>query len=146
MKRHLQVESSSPKVPKTVRDEELENRKLAKTKNQLIVMPPSKNYYKTLPVKPGFLFFDCLMKAPRVHINNLHINIPETIYYTDKIYYLSTDPQGKLSCTTSINCFRFKNIIYRYKLAHELQVYDRIAAVMRGYSDEEHNMQRLVLD
>lgn len=56
----------------------------------------TRNYYKNLPIKPGFLFLDSLLKAPRVHISTLEINIPDSLYSTDKLYHLATNAQGRV--------------------------------------------------
>ncbi|CAG9311247.1 unnamed protein product [Blepharisma stoltei] len=146
MKRQLHVDKPGLARTLTPHQEELIFRKYDKARLLLNVELPSKNYYKNLPVKPGFFFIESLMKAPRVHINTLSINIPETLYYTDKVYYLSTDSNGKLSCTTEINCFRYKNIIFNYRNPKEESAYDKIAVIMRGHTDHEQNMQRIILD
>jgi hypothetical protein len=111
-----------------------------------ILVPCDKQYYEKIPVKPGFMFLECLIKAPRGDINDLSINIPETIYSTDKMYYLSTLENGKVSCNTDIYGYKFVKIIEKYRNSDENTVYDKIAVVLRGMSEDLNDMDKVILD
>lgn len=129
-----------------VKQEELLKHKYRNLRIKLTVTA-TKYFYKNYPVKPGFNFFDSLIKAPRVHINTLRQNIPESLYYTDKLYYLHTLPNGNVECTTEIFGYKFMQEVESHrKPAEGGSIIDTVAAVMRGKSDEEQDMQKIALD
>ncbi|OMJ88194.1 hypothetical protein SteCoe_9928 [Stentor coeruleus] len=111
-----------------------------------ITVPCDKVYYEKIPVKPGFLFYDSLIKTPRGNLKELKINIPESIYYTDKIYFLHTLENGEVEVTNNIFGYKFMKIVEKNRSQEEKSIYDKIAAIMRGHSDELNNMHKLVLD
>ena len=113
---------------------------------EAITIPCDWNYYEKLPIKPGFLFFDCLIKVPRGNISDLELNFPESIYYSDKIYYLHTLDNGKIECGNQIFGYKFMKIVEEFRNFEEKNIYDKIAAIMRGNSEIINNMQKIVLD
>ena len=101
-----------------------------------------------MPIKPGFLFFDSILKAPRSNYRKLSINIPETLYYSDKLYYLYTQ-DGYLNCTTEINGYKFMKIIEKnrvYNSDESISIFDKIAAILRLRGEMEGDMNKHLLD
>jgi hypothetical protein len=43
-------------------------------------VPKDPNYYEKLPVKPGFLFYQCLVDVSKTKLEMLRINIPEMLF------------------------------------------------------------------
>ncbi|CAG9321748.1 unnamed protein product [Blepharisma stoltei] len=127
-------------------EKKVQKHKIKVIKEQLNLDPPSKDYYKSLNIKPGFLFFSCLMRAPKASINTLSINIPEMLYYTDKIYYLYTNSAGKVQCTTNVNCYLFQNAVSKHKPAEEEAVTDTIAIIIRMPGEKEQDMNVSMMD
>ncbi|CAG9327889.1 unnamed protein product [Blepharisma stoltei] len=106
-----------------------------------------KGQYNKIPIKPGFSFFDCLIKAPKADITELNQNIPESLYYTDRLYFLFTNPNGKVQCTTDIINYKFMQIVEKYrKDSEDLDIFDHIAAIMRGRDEQIQNMQKFLFD
>jgi hypothetical protein len=57
--------------------------------------PEPEDYYSRMPIKPGFYFWKTLAKTP---LNNLQINIPDSLIYLDQPYLLYTDEKtGKVA-------------------------------------------------
>jgi hypothetical protein len=131
------------------RAQQLKQHRFDKIKDKVTVSEPERGYYDRMPIKPGFLFLDCLLKAPREYISNLSINIPETLYYSDKMYYIYTDPLGRCNCSTDIYFFKFLKTIESYRVSPESKDFtlsDLVPAILRGKTEGEQNMQKLVCD
>lgn len=111
-----------------------------------ISIPPDNGYYDKLPIKPGFLFLDSLIRVPRGDITELHINIPETLYYTDKVYFLNTLPNGKVGCSIDVFGYKFMKIIEAFRNPEDNSVYDKIAGIMRGGNGQIAEMDKIVMD
>lgn len=117
-----------------------------KIKEQLKLDPVIKDYYKGINIKPGFSFLECLMKAPKASIETLEINIPETLYYSDKIYYLHTNSAGRVNCSTNINNYMFKNKIFKYRHSEENNIFDSISIILRYSGEKEQDMEKSIQD
>lgn len=96
---------------------------------KLLVTAP-KNYYKDLPIQPGFMFLDTLLKAPRANITELKVNIPECLYSSDKLYFIKTRENGMVTCNTEINQYKFMKMIEAFKENSDALI-DRVAVVLR---------------
>ena len=107
--------------------------------------PPSEDYYDSLPIKPGFLFFSSLLKAPRAPPSTLKINIPDTILFDGKLFFLQTSPTGFLTVTDEVDFFSFlkKAEEQRSSLTGPLSC---AAAIVRGRGETEDCMYKQVLD
>ena len=103
-------------------------------------------YYSQTPIKPGFMFLDSLIRVPRGDISNLEINIPETLYYTDKIFYLHTQKTGHVGCRNDVFGYTFMKTIESYRNHEEKCVYDKIAGIMRACSSQIADMDKLVME
>ena len=111
-----------------------------------LTIPWDKQYYDRISINPGFLFFDCLIKAPRGDISQLEINIPESLYYTDKMYLLHTLPNNKIECSTNIFCYKFMKIVESFRNYDEKSIYNKIGGILRTRTDDINNMNKIVLD
>lgn len=142
----LIVSKKAPEIrPKSTSRKDLSEHKNAKIKEKISVIVNSK-YYDDLPIKPGFLFIESILKSPRSNYRKLAINIPESLYYTDKLYYVHTE-NGYLSCTNEINGYMFFKIVEKYKPKDEpTSTIDKVAAILRGKTEVEGNMDRILLD
>lgn len=131
---------------KTMR-KDLSKHKNEKIREKISVIVQN-NYYADIPIKPGFFFFDCLLKAPRNDYRNLGINIPNTLFYSDKLYYISTK-NGFLSCTTDINGYKFMKIVEEFRVYPKNDVIltiDKIAGILRTKADLEGDLNKILLD
>lgn len=113
---------------------------------QKISVPCPKQYYEKLPIKPGFGFFDCLLRVPRGSVTDLKINIPEGIYYKEKIYYIYTSEDGSFSYRNDVFGYKFLRILEQHRLYDEENLSSRIAAIVRATSDDLNDMQKFVMD
>jgi hypothetical protein len=59
--------------------------------NRLDLVPNDVEYYKLLPVKPGFEFWHSLSQLPAKRLNTLRINIPEMLYVNFNAYMFYTE-------------------------------------------------------
>ena len=140
------VQQRSLKLKEKKMQAALQDHRNQKIQEKIQVSAPKK-YYDNLPIKPGFLFFECLLRAPRGDIKELELNIPETLYYTDKHYYLYTMPNGRLNYSMEVHCFEFMRIIEKLrKDSSDTHAFNRVAAVMRGKGNREEDMIKFVLD
>ena len=133
--------------PKSTTRRDLSEHKNAKIKEKISVNIKN-SYYENLPVKPGFLFIDSILKASRSDFRKLSINIPETLYYSDKLYFLYTE-NGFLNCTTEINGYKFMKIVEKYRKntsEENVTMIDKIAAILRGQSELQGDMHKILLD
>ncbi|CAG9333661.1 unnamed protein product [Blepharisma stoltei] len=138
--------SYEEEIQNKIQQEEMQLHKHKNLKLKLTVTSARKQYDNS-PIKPGFYFFESLIKAPRVHINTLSQNIPESLYYTDKLYYLHTLPSGKVECTTDFFGFKFLQVVESLRgEIEETNIFNSAAAIMRGRADAEQDMQKIVLD
>lgn len=103
------------------------------------------NYYKTIPLQPGFLFLDTLLKAPRAHVHTLKINIPDSLYSTDKQYYIRTAESGKLIVTTDISSYSFLQKLEEYR-THHGDIYGEIASILRMSGENTQDMEQVVFN
>ena len=110
-----------------------------------LLVPGADDYYRKLPIQPGFWFIESLLKAPRAHIHNLEVNIPESLYMTDKLYFVKTGPTGKVTVTTDIHPYSFMQIVEGFRKP-ELSLMHRAAAVVRFPDEAAHDMKHFVLD
>lgn len=113
---------------------------------QKISVPCSKAYYEKLPIKPGFNFFDCILRVPRGSVKDLKINIPESIYYKEKIYYIYTSDDGSVCYRNDVFGYKFLRILEGYRKNDDGDVSNRIAAIVRAASDDLNDMQKFVMD
>ena len=76
------------------------------------------------------------------------INIPESLYYSDKLYYLYTD-NCYLKCSTEINGYKFMKIIEKNRVIsndEDISIFDKIAAILRFKGEMEGDMNKHLLD
>lgn len=135
------------KKVKPIHRNEFNDHKNAKIKEK-ISSKLANIYYENLPVKPGLYFYDSLLKTPKSNYRELEINIPEMLYYTDKLYYIHTE-NGYLASTTEINGYRFVKNIENYKLVYEEDyspLINKIAVVFRRREGLEGNLEKSLLD
>ena len=146
----LSYKKPAEKKLKPVNREENNQHKYTKIQEKIGVKLPS-NYYKDLPIKPGLYFFDCLLKVPRIDYRKLKVRIPNMLYYTDKLYYVYNSEDGRLSCTTEINGFRFNKYVEEFRAKplpnDEIPpISHRVAVVFRRRGDHEGNLEKILLD
>ena len=123
----------------------------AKVVNKLKVHPQSSNYYASTPFKPGFLFYDGLLHAPKMNFRELQINIPHTLYYTTEIVHLYTstpqpDPLGYAVCDEKVSGISFLKLIESQRDVKSTHPFDSVAVVMRGRGAAEHEMSKHLID
>lgn len=125
--------------------EELFQHKNAKLLEKLCVEEPPKSYYDEAPIKPGFDFFDCLMRSPRREVNRLAVNVPNMMYFKEKIFHVYTAADGFLRCSDEITYFDFFRQITatRHKGTSS---FDKVAILVRMRGDSYSDIRKLVLD
>lgn len=111
-----------------------------------IRVPCNRQYYDKLPIKPGFFFFDSLLRVARGRISDLKINIPESIYYKDKIFYLHTQETGHIECKTDVYGYKFLSIIEEFRAFNGKSQFERIAVIARTCGDELNDMEKYIMD
>lgn len=101
------------------------------------MLEPEKGYYRNSPIKPGFLFFDSLLRAPRVSIENLEVNIPDMMYYSDAFYYIKNKENGRLTVRSDFSLLQFmKSLRTVSREEEEAHPFERIPVVVRSMSYE----------
>lgn len=125
--------------------EELFQHRNAKILEKITVSEPELEYYEDKPIKPGFEFFNCLMRCPRTDITKLALNIPNSLYFKDKIFHIWTGPEGYLRYTDEISYYDyFKEIAHKpLKMTHP---FDHVAAVLRMRGESYGDIRNQVLD
>lgn len=126
------------------RPERLTQHKHEKMKEKITVQS-SRGQYDNYPIKPGFEFFDCLIKAPRAKITSLIQNVPESLYFSDRLYYLHTQPNLKVGVSTEIHGYRFVKIVECSRISKG-DIFDNIGAIMRRRDEKIQDMQKVILD
>jgi hypothetical protein len=119
--------------------------KNAKLLERIEVKDPVGSYYETVPVKPGFDFFNCLIRAPRRSLEKLALNVPNSLYFKDKIFHLYTAADGCLRCSDEISYFGY----YRQLSAARKkgsEAFDKVAAVVRMRGESYSDVRKQVLD
>ena len=112
---------------------------------KLKVPPPSSDYYQKTPFKPGFLFLDGLVRAPKVRLQELRLNIPHTLYFTTEIVQIYTDAMGRVVCDDRASALEFLKLIEKTKKEGS-HPFDGIAVVLRGRGEMEHQMSKHLID
>lgn len=141
----MPIEDTRPRKQRNLPDLE---HKFQKIRDKLNV-PGPQQYYESLPIKPGLFFLDSLIKAPRAQISSLELNIPESLYRTDKQYYICTLDSGKLHVTTEMNSYKFLRLLEAHRKSpneFELPLIDRAAAVMRVMDEQIQDIRNVVMD
>mmetsp|Transcript_9325 Transcript_9325/g.17853 ORF Transcript_9325/g.17853 Transcript_9325/m.17853 type:complete len:866 (+) Transcript_9325:1364-3961(+) len=125
--------------------EELFQHRNSKIMEKLTVKEPSPGYYEDKPIKPGFDFFNCLMRCPRKEFTKLSLNIPNSLYFKDKIFHLWTGPEGLLQYSDDISYYGFFKQIFasNKKTGHP---FDKVAAVLRMRGESYTDTRKQVLD
>ena len=58
---------------------------------RLDLVPQDPDYYKLLPVKPGFEFWHSLSQLPSKRLTTLRINVPEMLYVNYNAWMFYTE-------------------------------------------------------
>ncbi len=97
-------------------------------------LPPSENYYKAFPIKPGVSFikqlfdFDNSEKA----VKNLRINIPETYFNNTEIIYVYNDPESN-------------DELKIIKNKRDLQIFNLFTDIEKRYYSREYTQKDNIL-
>ena len=113
--------------------------------SKLRVPPAASDYYQSIPFKPGFLFLDALVRAPKVRLQELRLNIPHTLYFTTEIKHIFTDAMGLVVCDEQVSALQFLKLIER-KRQQSTRPFDGVAVVLRGRGEKEHEVSKHLID
>lgn len=71
---------------------------------------PPEDYYSKFIVKPGFHFWKALALS-KYPLNNLKVNIPESLLFLDMPYLLYTDENGRIFKKSDASYNEFESLI-----------------------------------
>lgn len=113
---------------------------------KLRIPPASADYYQSTPFKPGFLFLNGLVHAPKVRLHELRLNIPHTLYFTTEIVHIYTDAMGLVVCDEQVSALQFLKLIEKSRRMHSTHPFDSVAVVLRGRGEKEQDVSKHLID
>jgi hypothetical protein len=125
--------------------EALDMHKNIKLLEKLTVLEPEGDYYDRMPIKPGFDFFNCLIRCPRRSLATLAVNVPNSLYFREKIFHLYNSPDGSLHCNDEISYYTYYKQIKSHHSKGK-QTFDNVAAVLRMRGESYSDIRKQVLD
>jgi hypothetical protein len=131
-------------LAKQEKEEHFKHRDI-KLLEKLACPEPEPGYYEDKPVKPGFDFFSCLMRCPRRDVTKLALNLPNSMYFKDKIFHIYTGPDGLIRYSDNISYQEFYNQISANQRKAS-QPFDKVAAVLRMRGENYSDIRKQVLD
>jgi hypothetical protein len=131
-------------LAKQDKDEHFKHRD-AKLLERLACPEPEPGYYEDKPIKPGFEFINCLMRCPRRDVTKLAVNLPNSMYFKDKIFHIYTGPDGLIHYSDNISYQEFYDQISA-KQRKVSQPFDKVAAVLRMRGENYSDIRKQVLD